>query len=134
MMTGSVVVATAGGQKKPPGKSKPKPAKKAKAKAKAADASLPEETDVGATTVQVAYGVRNKLWVDDVFRSIDHSLKSLFSQTRYQGAPTGVKDELRRTLLRTALQFAFRGQVVLDSGLAGVRCFAACQGLPFTDM
>ena len=124
LMSGSVV--TTGKAKK--GKtakakaSKASAAGKAKAKAKAtADPAvkLPDEQDVQSSTVAVSRGVRNKLWIDDCFRAANHVVKYLRSLPTLQKLPEEDFMKAKRELVRLSMQFAFRGELLLQTVKGG---------------
>ena len=93
---------------------------RAKAKASAGQAedmtslaqAIPPESDLGATTVSCAWGVRNKLWIDDVVACVNHTISSLSAELK-GAVDEQVFTETKRELIRLALIFAFTGQITL---------------------
>ena len=120
-MSGSVVVSAKSSKQ---GKAQPKKKQKAKAASKknvgsqvdGSSASLPAEQGVQDATVPVAFGVRNKLWVDDVFKSIGHSLGSLCKLPKFANMDPSFLPQIEKELLRLALQFCLKGKVTLLTG------------------
>lgn len=87
---------------------------KAAAKPKAcALPTIPAEKDVETNIVTCSIGVRNKLWVDDLLRCINHvtgNITLLFGC----GDPETVS-ELKLHLLETGLLFCFKDQIMLET-------------------
>ena len=129
IMTGSVV--TTDGNKsargKRSGKSAPKskPAKKARPAPKARTGNLvqlpecPEETDLKSGTVELSKGVRNKLWIDDALKAVNHTVRWLRALPAMTEVPVEVFASLKEHLLQQVLLFAFKGSVLLDSSRGG---------------
>lgn len=86
---------------------------KAKAKAKClALPNIPDECDVTNATVSCTVGVRNKLWVDDMLRCVDHVTSNVVS---LYGASSDVGDDLKHHLIEQCTLFAFKDTIMLES-------------------
>ncbi|CAJ1440640.1 unnamed protein product [Effrenium voratum] len=92
---------------------KKKPKAKAAASNGAAEPVLPAESDVTSTTVACTLGVRNKLFVDDLMKCVNHCIDHM------QAELTAIQAEdfvmVKRQLIRMGLLFAFSGQVMVET-------------------
>ena len=124
LMTGSVVTSSQAPKKgKKAAKAGAKPAGKSKSKAKAAakpflaetEVQLAPEQGVQSNFVDVEKGVRQKLWIDDCFKAVNHVVKAVTSIPVLKGREDVDRIRLKHELIRLSLQFAFRGEVLLCS-------------------
>ena len=72
--------------------------------------AIPNEPGVESTTVSCAWGVRNKLWVDDLMMCVNHIINALQKELR-DNVDDFVFAETKRQLIRLGLVFAFTGEV-----------------------
>ena len=109
------------------GNAAPKAKNKAKAKAKvrpqsaAGDGSshqlasaIPEEKGIDSTVVSCGLGVRNKTWVDDLMKCINHCMSALRMQCGPE-IPETVFTEAKRALIHLGLVFCFTGKVTVET-------------------
>eukprot|EP00439_Symbiodinium_sp_Y106_P039696 s1135_g4.t2 len=130
LMTGSVVtseIGAKGSSKRGAAKQKAKTAsKKAKSAPKAGTGNLvqaaqlpalPEDVwkSEAASVVNTKRGVRNKLWIDDVLRIINHIISFLRRQPCLSDVPQRTFDKLKSSLLRLCLVFAFKGEATVQT-------------------
>ena len=118
-MNGSVIAsetAGASGKKRkaaavPKAKAKKAPKRAAKANTSAEpDVSLPPEPELATTVVDCEYGVRNKLWIDDLMACAVHTVKSLHAQFG-EFLDTAQLDRAKASIIRLGLRSAFVGEV-----------------------
>ena len=129
-MSGSVVAdpaakCTSGGGKKRKALAKTKPktgTKKAKT-GNSGDTSILPEPDVNNIVVDCEYGVRNKLWVDDLIACATHTVRSLRVKfTDLVDEP--LLDKAKISIIRLGLRFAFCGSVSVPVSVAQVKKFS----------
>lgn len=104
------------------------PKRKAKAKAKAKSAANPTgepalepEDGINSTTVSCHEGVRQKVWLDDLMRCVNHVISSLQSREHFRQISADDFTMLKKELVKIGLVFALKGTYLLPSsdGRAG---------------
>ena len=60
------------------------------------------------------WGVRNKLWVDDLVKATNHTMSALQSELR-DSIDESVFDDTKRELFRLGLLFCFKGKITFDT-------------------
>ena len=119
-MSGSVVTTSDAKKKKASGSAKARGKAKAKAKAQAGNNNtpavpqLPDEDHVHESTVACSVGVRQKLWLDDMLACVNHVCTSVATM----GVEAVHITSLKAQLIRTALLFAIKGSIVLETAKA----------------
>ncbi|CAL1163170.1 unnamed protein product [Cladocopium goreaui] len=78
------------------------------------DVNIPSDPRLNVTTIDCQYGVRNKLWLDDLMQCASHTVSSLQSQFgNFLDAET--LDKTKVGIIRLGLRFAFCGDVTVTT-------------------
>lgn len=78
------------------------------------EVNLPPEPLLSQVTVDCKYGVRNKLWIDDLVSCALHTVRSLESQFGDYIAPHTLQT-IKVQIIRLGIRFAFLGDVTVTT-------------------